>query len=162
MNLDFALVKIAGNHINTAQLKLKYKIMGLIINVDKIEKIYTMKSKQAKHVRFYDAIPEKYTFFGLIKKQNAKPGFWCEGFWCEGYSWMRYETREDLVKSNPEKYYINHNTLSDYSIWEKANIHIEMSNNDDFTKYYDTIEELNASVNDIISTSRNNLVVIEK
>jgi hypothetical protein len=36
-----------------------------------------------------------------------------------------------------------------------------MSKSDNVTRYYDTIEELNKSVDDIIRASKNNLIVIE-
>lgn len=155
MNLDFTLVKIAGNHINTAQPKLKYKIMGLIINADKIEKIYITKTRQAPYVSFYEATPNKYIFFGLIKSESAKSEYWRLNW--EG----RFETRQDLVNNNPKKFYINDDALFHCSIWEKPNLYIVMSKSDNFTRYYDTIEELNKSVDDIINASKNNLIVIE-
>ena len=131
--------------------------MGLVVNVDKIEKIYTHKAKQAKYVNYIKAKPEIKNFFGCIKQKKV------EEYWYSWYSTAKYRTREDLINNSCEKgkYFINDEVLYEQSIWENPFIYIIMSNGDPITLYFDTYEELTQKVNDIIAQSKNNLMVIK-
>ena len=131
--------------------------MELVVNVDKIEKIYIHKAKQAKYVYYIEAEPEKRNFFGWIKQKEV------EEHWFSWYSSTKYRTREDLINGSCEKnkYFINDDVLYEQSIWEKASIYIIMSNSDPIKLYFDTYEELNQKVNDIIAQSKSNLMVIK-
>jgi hypothetical protein len=130
--------------------------MGLIVNVDKIQKIYTHKANQARLVRFIDDKPEKKGFFGRIKQEAVK------AHWSSYYD--NYDTREDFISNSCEKgkYFINHDVLYEYSIWVRPYIYIIMSNSEPITIYFDTYEELTEKVKDIIEQSRNNLMVINE
>ena len=129
--------------------------MGLIVNIDKIEKIYTYEAKQAPYVQYVEGQSEKRVFFGLIKKQDeVKP------------HWVSYNTgicysREDLIKADcSNKYYINNEVLYENSIWQKPYINIVMSHSENITVYYDSYDELLAKVNKIVLQSTKNLMII--
>jgi hypothetical protein len=129
--------------------------MGLIINVDKIEKIYIIKTRQATYVRHIEDEPEKRGFFGCIKQKEVKAHWW------DYYG--KYDTREDLINSDcSKKYYINNDVLYENSIWEKDSIYIIISHNNTITLYFDTYEELTQKVNDMVVQSNNNLMVINE
>lgn len=129
--------------------------MGLILNIDKIEKIYTHKPKQAYRVSYDLGQPEKYTFFGLIKTQDEiKP------HWSVWYG-ETYSTREQIIEAHTE-YFINDEVLFENSIWEKPHMYIVMSHSDNVTLYYDSYEELNEKLTTIINESKRNLMVIKQ
>jgi len=131
--------------------------MGLVINVDKIEKIYVHNAKQApRNIRYHEAKREIRKFFGLIKVSDAVEAHWSD-------IWGRsYQSREELIKDNscPTKYFINDEALYEYSIWEKPNLYIIMSHSENITTYYDSLEEMNTKLNEIIQQSNKNLMVI--
>lgn len=131
--------------------------MGLVVNVDKIQKIYTHKAKQAKFVYYVEAKPEKRNFFGWLTREAV------EEHWFSMYTRFKYRTREELINDSSQKgkYFINDEVLYEQSIWEKPVIYIIMSNSDPITLYFDTYEELTQKVNDMIKQSNNNLMVIE-
>jgi hypothetical protein len=130
--------------------------MGLVINVDKIEKIYVNKARQAKYIRYNKAEREIRKFFGLIKVIDAVEAHW-SGYWGE-----KYQSREELIKANScsTKYFINDEVLYENSIWEKPHLYIIMSNSENVTTYYDSIEEMNDKLNETIEQSNKNLMVI--
>jgi hypothetical protein len=129
--------------------------MGLIVNIDKIEKIYTYKAKQAPYVGYVEGQSEKRVFFGLIKKQSEVKPHW------ESYTTGVCYSREDLIDAdNLNKYYINNEVLYEHSIWQKPYINIVMSHSENVTVYYDSYDELLDKVNKIISQSVKNLMVI--
>lgn len=129
--------------------------MGLILNIDKIEKIYIHKPKQAYRVSYNLGQPEKYTFFGLIKTQDEIKPHWCR--W-DGES---HKTREEVVDAHTE-YYINDDEPFENSVWVKPCMYIVMSHSDNVTLYYDSYEELNEKLTTIINESKSNLVVIKQ
>lgn len=130
--------------------------MGLVINIDKIEKIYIHKAIQAKYVNYIESKPEKRNFFGWVKQKEVKT------HWCDRYN-RKYDTREDLInKYCSNKYYINHEVLYENSIWEKASLYIVMSHSDNVIVCYDSDEELQEKLNDIISESKRNLMIINE
>jgi hypothetical protein len=129
--------------------------MALVINIDKIEKIYTYKPKQAPYVKYNEGQPEKRVFFGLIKIENEIEPYWR----CSSRS--KYDTREDLVDADcSNKYYINNDVLYENSIWEKSRLYIVMSHSDNVSVYYDSDEEMVEKLNDIISESKRSLMII--
>ncbi len=128
--------------------------MKLIINVDKVEKIYINKPKQSS-VKLVKSKPEIYTFFGLIKIASETKQYWYYPF--SG----NFTTREEVISEDSYRLYINKETLYESSIWEKANIYIVMSRTENIRMYYDTIDELNKTIDNIIASSKNNLVIIE-
>lgn len=126
--------------------------MGLIINADKVEKIYVHKAKKS-HFIFYNAEPDKYTFFGLIRIEKAKKQRW--------WAWPgEFETREQLIENN-ENYFINYSEKYENSIWEKAKLYIVMSHSDNIQLHYNTDEEMNNTIDKIIEASKHNLIVIK-
>jgi hypothetical protein len=129
--------------------------MGLILNIDKIEKIYTHKAKQSNRISYDLGQPEKYTFFGLIKTQDEIKPHW------SGWYGESYPTREKFVDANTE-YFINDEVLFENSIWEKPHMYIVMSHSDNVTIYYDSYEELNEKLTTIINESKRNLMVIKQ
>jgi hypothetical protein len=130
--------------------------MGLIVNVEKIEKIYTHKARQSFYVRYNEGKPEERIFFGLIRlEKEQKP------YWRHSYD-DNYDTREDLVSSNSDKYYINDEALFEYSVWEKPHLYIVMSHAKDVTIYFDSYEELQEKLDEIMNQSNGNLVIINK
>lgn len=141
-----------NSHLNyTSQ---KYKNMKLILNVDKIEKIYAHDKKQAKIVKYVEYSPAKYCFFGLIRCEPENEAHW----WV---NWdVRYQNREDIIDKH-DKYFINHDALYENSIWEKPYLYIVMSHSDNITKYYESYEDMMIEVGEIIKTTNNNLMVIK-
>ena len=129
--------------------------MGLVLNIDKIEKIYTHKAKQVNRISYKLGQPEKYTFFGLIKTQGEIKPHW------SGWYGEHYPTREEFVDANTE-YFINDEVLFENSVWEKPHMYIVMSHSDNFTLYYDSYEELNEKLTTIINESKKNLMVIKQ
>lgn len=128
--------------------------MGLVINVDKIEKIYVHKTKQSNMVRYVEYTPAKYCFFGLIKYQNSDEAHW-------HYSFVGgYQNREDIIDKNPNLY-INNEVLYEHSIWEKPHLYIVMSHSENVTMHYETYEEMILALNNMIDTSNNNLMIIK-
>ena len=131
--------------------------MGLVINVDKIEKIYVHNAKQAtRNIRYYEAKREIRKFFGLIKVSDAVEAHWSD-------IWGRsYQSREELIKANScsTKYFINDEVLYENSIWEKPHLYIIMSHSENISTYYDSVEEMNDKLNEIIQQSNKNLMVI--
>lgn len=128
--------------------------MALVINIDKIEKIYTHKPKQAPYVKYNEGQPEKRVFFGLIKIENK-----IEPYWRCLYR-SKYDTREDLVDADCYKYYIKNDVLYENSIWEKSHLSIVMSHSDKVLVYYDSDEEMIEKLNEIISESKRTLMII--
>jgi hypothetical protein len=129
--------------------------MALVINVDKIEKIYTHKAKQAPYVYYNEGQPEKRVFFGLIKIENEIEPHWR----CLYHS--RYDTREDLVGADcSDEYFIKNDVLYENSIWQKSYLYIIMSHSDNVSVYYDSDEEMIEKLNKIILESKKNLMVI--
>jgi hypothetical protein len=129
--------------------------MALVINIDKIEKIYTHKAKQAPYVYYNEGQPEKRVFFGLIKIENEIEPHWR----CSYYS--RYDTREDLVGADcSDEYFIKNDVLYENSIWQKSYLYIIMSHSDNVSVYYDSDEEMIEKLNKIILESKKNLMVI--
>jgi len=132
----------------------KYKNMTLVINVDRIEKIYTHKAKQASFVSYVEYSPAKYTFFGLIKCEDADDAHW----WVNWDS--RYQNREDIIDKH-KKYYINNDAPYQNSIWEKPYLYIVMSHSENVTKHYETYEQMMVELNKMVEASNNNLKVIK-
>ena len=128
--------------------------MGLIINVDKVEKIHVNKAIIYKYATFIKGKPEKYKFFGLIKTQKAT-----EDHWLSVYD-EEYSSREELVKDKPELY-INYDAPYEESIWRKCNLNIIMNNSDNVLLQYDTMVEMDNAIINIIQKSKNNLVIIK-
>jgi hypothetical protein len=132
----------------------KYKNMTLVINVDKIEKIYAHKAKQATFVKYVEYSPAKYCFFGLIRCEAEDEGHW----WI---NWDgRYQHREDVIDKNT-KYYINRDALYENSIWEKPYLYIVMSHSDNITKHYETYEQMMVELNKMVEASNANLMIIK-
>ena len=117
--------------------------MTLVINIDKIEKIYTHKAKQAPYVIYNEGQPEKRVFFGLIKIENKIEPYW-----------------RCLYRLN--KYYIKNDVLYENSIWEKSRLYIVMSHSDNVSVYYDSDEEMIEKLNKFILEYKKNLIVINK
>ena len=131
--------------------------MTLVINIDKIEKIYTHKAKQAPYVKYNEGQPEKRVFFGLIKIENKIEPYWR----CLNRS--KYDTREDLVDADcSNKYYIKNDVLYENSIWLKSYLYIVMSHSDNVSVYYDSDEEMIEKLNKFILEYKKNLIVINK
>lgn len=124
------------------------------INSSKIEKIYITKARQSMMARYILGKPEKYTFFGLIKKQDEVKPHW-------NYSWYgeNYNTREELVEKNSSVCFINEEALFEKSVWEKPNMYIVMSHSDNITIHYDSYDELMSNLK-LITDSNPNLVII--
>ena len=131
--------------------------MGLVINVDKIEKIYVHKAKKANRPRYREGSPAKYCFFGLIKYESEVKPHWT--YWGD-----EYETREDFMNRETcsnNKFFINHEELYEESIWENAFLYIIMSHSDNITLYYNTYEEMMSVLDGIIKKSKSNLMIIK-
>jgi hypothetical protein len=127
--------------------------MALVINVDKIEKIYVHKTRQARMVRYVEYSPAKYCFFGLIKYEPANEAYW----WC---AFDKYQNREDLVDEN-SNFYINDEVLYENSIWEKPHMYIVMSHSENVTTHYETYEQMMLALDKMVEASKNNLMVIK-
>lgn len=128
--------------------------MTLVINVDKIEKIYVHKTRQARMVRYVEYSPAKYYFFGLIRYEPSDEAHWYRSF--DG----RYQNREDLVDKISD-YYINDEVLYENSIWEKPHLYIVMSHSENVTTHYETYEQMMAALDKMVEASKNNLMVIK-
>lgn len=128
--------------------------MGLVLNIDKIEKIYTHKAKQSR-ISYYLGQPEKYTFFGLIKTQDEIKPYW------SAWHGEIYSTREELVDAHTE-YFINDDEPFENSVWVKPCLYIVMQHSDNITLHYDSYEELNEKLTMIINQSKSNLIIIKE
>jgi hypothetical protein len=128
--------------------------MTLIINVDKIEKIYVHKVRQARMVRYVEYSPAKYCFFCLIKYEPSVDAYWYHSFD------SRYQNREDFVDKNSD-YYINDEVLYEYSIWEKPHLYIVMSHSENVSTHYETYEQMMLALDKMVEASKNNLMVIK-
>jgi hypothetical protein len=130
--------------------------MGLIVNIEKIEKIYTHKPRQSFFVKYNEGKPEKRIFFGLIRlEKEIKP------YWRHSYD-ANYDTREELVDYNSDKFFINYDALFECSIWEKPHLYIVISNGENITLYYNSYEDLQEKLDEIMNQSNGNLVIINK
>lgn len=130
--------------------------MGLIVNIEKIEKIYTHKVRQSFFVKYNEGKPEKRIFFGLIRlEKEQKP------YWRHSYD-TNYDTREELVEYNSNKFFINYDALLECSVWEKPYLYIVMTHGENITLYYNSQEELQETLDEIMNQSNGNLVIINK
>jgi len=127
--------------------------MALIVNVDKIEKIYVHKTRQARMVNYVEYSPAKYCFFGLIKYEPANEAYW-------NYPYYKYQNREDLV-DKISTLYINDEVLYENSIWEKPHLYIVMSHSENVTTHYETYEQMMGALDKMVEASKNNLIVIK-
>jgi hypothetical protein len=123
------------------------------INSSKIEKIYITKARQSRNLKFVEGEYEKYTFFGLIKKQDEIKPHW-SGWWGETFN-----TREEVIEQYHSECFINEEVLFENSIWEKPHMYIVMSHSDDITIHYDSYDELMSNLK-LITDSNLNLVII--
>lgn len=128
--------------------------MSLVVNADKIEKIYVNKARLTYYPNFHPKIPPKYTFFNLIKVEDAKDDRWCNQL---GES---FPTREEAIKGD-NTLFIDYSAPFEQSIFRKPNLNIVMSHSDNVTVYYDDENSMKTALNSIVEASNNNLIVVE-
>ena len=129
--------------------------MKTIVNIDRIEKthIYDAAASSLKH--FIEGVEEKRILFGLIRIQKKEDPYWRD------YRYY-YNSREEVVKES-EELYINYSEPFESSIWIKSSICIVMPYGvADERLYFDSDEERNSAVNELIKKSNNKLTVVKK
>ncbi len=127
--------------------------MSLVVNADKIEKIYVNKARVAHYPKFFPKTPPKYTFFNLIKVEDAKDDRWCNQ-WGE-----LFPTREEVIKDD-ENLFIDYSAPFEQSVFKKPNLYIVMSHSDNVTIYYNDENSMKMALDFIVKTSNSNLIVI--
>jgi hypothetical protein len=129
--------------------------MKTIVNIDRIEKIYVMDEGLSLLNHYIEPVDEKYILFGLIRIQKKEESRWHANCYT-------YNSREDLVKKN-EEFYVDYSAPIKISIWKKPRICIVMPYGvSDVNVYYDSKEQRDIAVNELIKKSNNKLTVVKK
>ncbi len=129
--------------------------MKTIVNIDRIEKIHVYDAGASSLKHFIEGVEEKRILFGLIRIQKKEYSRW------KDYRYY-YNSREEVVKES-EELYINYSEPFESSIWIKSSICIVMPYGvADERVYFDSDEERNSAVNELIKKSNNKLTVVKK
>jgi hypothetical protein len=129
--------------------------MKTIVNIDRIQKIHVYESKPTGLKHFVKGVEEKRILFGLIKIRRKQDSRW------KDYNYS-YSSREDLIKNN-ESLYIKYSNTFKSSIWIKPSICIVMPYGaSDERVYFNSDEERNSAVNELLKKSNNKLIVVKK
>ena len=129
--------------------------MKTIVNIDRIQKIHVYDAKPSSLNHFIEGTEEKRILFGLIRVQRKENPYWRD------YKYS-YSSREELIKHN-ETLCIKCLEPFESSIWIKPSICIVMPYGaSDEKVYFDTVEERNSAVNELIKKSNNKLTVVKK
>lgn len=131
--------------------------MKTIVNIDRIEKIHIYDAAASSLKHFIEGVEEKRILFGLIRIQKKEDPYWRDYY--KGYA---FSSREEAVKES-EELYINYSEPFESSIWIKPSICIVMPYGvADERLYFDSDEERNSAVNELIKKSNNKLTVVKK
>lgn len=129
--------------------------MKTIVNIDRIQKIHVYESKPTGLKHFVKGVEEKRILFGLIRIRRKQDSRW------KDYNYS-YSSREDLIKNN-ESLYIKYSNPFKSSIWIKPSICIVMPYGaSDERVFFDSDEERNSAVNELVKKSNNKLIVVKK
>ena len=129
--------------------------MKTIVNIDRIQKIHVYDAKPTGLKHFVKGVEEKRILFGLIRIRRKQDSRW------KDYNYS-YSSREDLIKNN-ESLYIKYSNHFKSSIWIKPSICIVMPYGaSDERVYFDSDEERNSAVNELVKKSNNKLIVVKK
>jgi hypothetical protein len=128
--------------------------MKTIVNIDRIQKIHVYDAKPTGLKHFVKGVEEKRILFGLIRIRIKQDSRW------KDYDYS-YSSREDLIKNN-ESLYIKYSNPFKSSIWIKPSICIVMPYGaSDERVYFDSDEERNSAVNELVKKSNNKLIVVK-